>query len=150
MERQHRLVDLGVLLAIEVGRPEEVRHAKDGIGVSCLFPGATRTALVPLPEDDPKQRRPDITRAVISRGGRPDLAGPALERVSAPTLLLVGALDEAVIAYNEDALKQLRCEKHMQLIPGATHLFEEFGTLEEVAHLASEWFVKHLLRPRDD
>ncbi|HWL30299.1 MAG TPA: hypothetical protein VNQ97_15475, partial [Burkholderiaceae bacterium] len=77
------------------------------------------------------------------------LAGPALARVSAPTLLLVGALDEAVIAYNEDALKQLRGEKHMQLIPGATHLFEEFGTLEEVAHLATEWFVNHLLRPRD-
>jgi dienelactone hydrolase len=87
--------------------------------------------------------------AVVSRGGRPDLAGPALARVTAPTLLLVGALDEAVIAYNEDAFKQLRCDKHMQLIPGATHLFEEFGTLEEVAHLATEWFVKHLLRSRD-
>jgi dienelactone hydrolase len=87
--------------------------------------------------------------AVVSRGGRPDLAGPVLARVSAPTLLLVGALDETVIAYNEDALKQLRCEKHMQLIPGATHLFEEFGTLEEVAHLATEWFVKYLLRARD-
>lgn len=84
--------------------------------------------------------------AVVSRGGRPDLAGPVLARVSAPTLLLVGALDEAVIGYNEEALKQLRCEKQMQLIPGATHLFEEFGTLEEVAHLATEWFVKHLLR----
>lgn len=84
--------------------------------------------------------------AVVSRGGRPDLAGPVLARVSAPTLLLVGALDEAVIGYNEEALKQLSCEKQMQLIPGATHLFEEFGTLEEVAHLATEWFVKHLLR----
>jgi dienelactone hydrolase len=88
----------------------------------------------------------DKISAVVSRGGRPDLAAPVLARVTAPTLLLVGALDDAVITYNEEALKQLRCEKQMQLIPGATHLFEEFGTLEEVAHLATEWFVKHLLR----
>ncbi len=82
--------------------------------------------------------------AVVSRGGRPDLAGPALARVTVPTLLIVGSLDHPVIEMNEEALAQLRCEKEMVLVPGATHLFEEPGTLEEVARLTRDWFQKHL------
>lgn len=82
-------------------------------------------------------------KAVVARGGRPDLAGSALPLVTAPTLLIVGELDPRVIAMNRDALSQLRCEKSLQIVPGATHLFEELGTLEEVGRLAAEWFAKH-------
>jgi len=83
--------------------------------------------------------------AVVSRGGRPDLAGPALAQVKSPTLLIVGGLDYPVIEMNEAAVDQLRCEKHMTIVPGATHLFEEPGTLEQVASLAAEWFQRHLV-----
>jgi pimeloyl-ACP methyl ester carboxylesterase len=82
--------------------------------------------------------------AVVSRGGRPDLAGEALRRVKAPTLLIVGGLDGPVIRMNEDAYAELRCVKELKIIPGATHLFEEPGKLEEVASLAAKWFLKHL------
>jgi putative phosphoribosyl transferase len=87
---------------------------------------------------------PDKVAAVVSRGGRPDLAGDALGSVVAPTLLLVGGEDDAVIPLNEDALQQLGCsDKNMLIIPGATHLFEEPGTLEEAARLAADWFCSH-------
>jgi putative phosphoribosyl transferase len=82
--------------------------------------------------------------AVVSRGGRPDLAGPALREVTAPTLLIVGGEDHPVINLNESAFHQLRCEKRMDIVPGATHLFEEPGTLERVSVLAAEWFEKFL------
>ncbi len=85
-------------------------------------------------------------RAVVSRGGRPDLAGPALVRVEAPTLLIVGGNDPLVIELNRAALAQLRCEKRLVVIPGATHLFEEPGALDQVARLAREWFERHLAR----
>jgi dienelactone hydrolase len=87
---------------------------------------------------------PDAVAAVVSRGGRPDLAGEALPRVLAPTLLIVGGRDGPVIAMNRDAFGQLRCEKRMEIVAGASHLFEEPGTLEEVARLASEWFDRHV------
>ena len=82
--------------------------------------------------------------AVVSRGGRPDLAGDALRKVTAPTLLIVGERDASVIEMNEWALARLNCEKQLRIIRGATHLFEEPGTLEEVADLAAAWFAKHL------
>ncbi len=82
--------------------------------------------------------------AIVSRGGRPDLAGRALPRVEAPTLLIVGGEDQPVIQMNQEALTQLRCVKELRLVPGATHLFEEPGTLETVARLAAEWFSQHL------
>jgi dienelactone hydrolase len=88
---------------------------------------------------------PDAVSAVVSRGGRPDLAGEALPRVLAPTLLIVGGRDGPVIAMNRDAFGRLRCDKRMEIVAGATHLFEEPGTLEEVARLAGEWFGRHLL-----
>lgn len=83
-------------------------------------------------------------QAIVSRGGRPDLAGPSLQAVRAPTLLIVGGDDEPVIGMNQEALAQLRCEKKLVIVSGATHLFEEPGTLEEVAKLAAQWFKLHL------
>jgi putative phosphoribosyl transferase len=82
--------------------------------------------------------------AVVSRGGRPDLAGDALERVTAPTLLIVGSLDAPVLEMNREALDRLRCPKELRVVEGASHLFEEPGTLEEVAALARVWFRSHL------
>lgn len=88
--------------------------------------------------------RPDLIRAVVSRGGRPDLAEFAIARVKAPTLLLVGGLDYQVIDLNQQAYDRMTCEKSLEIIPGATHLFEEPGTLEQVAKLAAAWFSEHL------
>jgi len=82
--------------------------------------------------------------AVVSRGGRPDLAGDGLPKVQAPTLLIVGGNDDVVIELNEMARDQMRCEVKLEIIPGATHLFEEPGALEKVAKLASDWFLLHL------
>jgi dienelactone hydrolase len=82
--------------------------------------------------------------AVVSRGGRPDLAMSALDRVEAPTLLIVGGLDDTVIDLNRTAYRKLKAEKQLAIVPGATHLFEEPGTLQEVARLAAEWFQRHL------
>src|SRR5256714_8653733 len=82
--------------------------------------------------------------AVVSRGGRPDLAGPALPRVQAPTLLIVGGDDHVVVRLNREALATLRCEKQLTIVPGAAHLFEEPGALEQVSTLALNWFGKYL------
>ncbi len=82
--------------------------------------------------------------AVVSRGGRPDLAGAALTRVRAPTLLIVGGADNAVLDLNRLALAQLRCPARLSVVPGATHLFEEPGTLDKVIELARDWFIEHL------
>jgi dienelactone hydrolase len=83
-------------------------------------------------------------RAVVSRGGRPDLAGDALPLVKAPTLLIVGGYDDEVVQLNEEAYAQMRCERKLEVVPRATHLFEEPGALEEVARLAAAWFQQHL------
>src|SRR5262249_60397110 len=83
--------------------------------------------------------RPEAVGAVVSRGGRPDLAGDALPHVRAPTLLIVGGRDTPVIAMNRDAQARLRCENDLVIVPGASHLFEEPGTLEQVARLARDW-----------
>jgi dienelactone hydrolase len=89
----------------------------------------------------------DRISAVVSRGGRPDLAGPAaLAAVTAPTLLIVGGADHGVIELNEEALKRMQCEKRLEIVPGATHLFEERGALEQVQDLAASWFSAHLAR----
>ncbi len=88
---------------------------------------------------------PNIVRAVVSRGGRPDLAGPALEAIIAPTLLIVGGLDTAVINLNRDAFHRLHCVKRLDIVPRAGHLFEEPGTLEQVSRLAKEWFERYLM-----
>ena len=89
-------------------------------------------------------------RAVVSRGGRPDLALDELPRVQAPTLLIVGGNDTAVIDLNRTAYRELRAEKELKIIPGATHLFEEPGTLEQVATAAARWFERHLTGTRTE
>ena len=89
-------------------------------------------------------QRPELVRAVVSRGGRPDLAGGMLSHVAAPTLLIVGGLDDVVIELNRRALELLRCEKRLEIVPGATHLFEEPGTLEQVARMTARWFEARL------
>lgn len=86
----------------------------------------------------------NIIKAIVSRGGRPDLAMPYLEKITAPTLLIVGGNDEIVMELNIEAYKNMQCEKKLEIVEGATHLFEEPGTLEKVALLAQKWFDKHL------
>jgi dienelactone hydrolase len=97
--------------------------------------GAALVAAAEIPQD---------IGAVVSRGGRPDLAGEALPKVQAPTLLIVGGNDDIVIELNEQARDRMRCEVKLKIVPGATHLFEEPGKLEKVAQLASDWFVNHI------
>jgi dienelactone hydrolase len=110
-------------------------HLRPGYFGSSTGGGAALVAAAELGEE---------IAAVVSRGGRPDLAGKALGRVTAPTLLIVGGLDEPVIRMNQHAYDQLNCEKELKIIPGATHLFAEAGKLEAVASLAATWFLKHL------
>jgi dienelactone hydrolase len=88
--------------------------------------------------------RPGVIKAIVSRGGRPDLAASALARVDVPTLLIVGGRDPEVLSLNRIALEHLKAEKALQVIPGATHLFEELGALEQVAQLARVWFLRYL------
>lgn len=87
----------------------------------------------------------DIVKTIVSRGGRPDLAMPYLEKITAPTLLIVGGNDEIVIELNIEAYNNLQCDKKLEIVEGATHLFEEPGTLEQVAILAEKWFEKYLV-----
>ncbi len=104
------------------------------------FGASTGAAAALLAASEPGAR----VFAVVSRGGRPDLALPALDRVRAPTLLIVGGLDGQVLALNEAAFRALECEKALEVVPGATHLFEEPGTLDQVIALTRDWFVDHL------
>jgi pimeloyl-ACP methyl ester carboxylesterase len=107
-----------------------------------LFGASTGAAAALIAAAD----RPNAVQAVVSRGGRPDLAGDALPQVKAPTLLIVGGRDEQVIALNLQAQENMRAKTELSIVPGATHLFEEPGTLEIVAKRALEWFT-HNLRP---
>jgi putative phosphoribosyl transferase len=95
-------------------------------------------------------RRPELVWAVVSRGGRPDLAGDALTHVEAPTLLIVGELDPVVLDLNQRALEVIPATKDLVVVPGASHLFEEPGTLEQVARHAAGWFGRHLRTEGDD
>ena len=114
---------------------EQTRDLRLGYFGSSTGGGAALVAAAKLPQD---------VDAVVSRGGRPDLAGDALPKVQAPTLLIVGGNDDVVIELNEMARDQMRCEVKLEIVPGATHLFEEPGALEKVAKLASDWFVDHI------
>jgi putative phosphoribosyl transferase len=114
---------------------KETRDQRIGYFGSSTGGAAALVAAAELPQD---------IDAVVSRGGRPDLAGDAFPRVQAPTLLIVGGNDDIVIELNEMARDQLRCEVKLEILPGATHLFEEPGALEKVAKLASDWFVNHI------
>ena len=117
------------------GESEELAELPVGLFGSSTGAAAALVAAAELPQS---------IHAVVSRGGRPDLAGRSLSRVECPTLLLVGGLDDVVIGLNEGARAQMRCPTELVIVPGATHLFEEPGTLEEVARLAAEWFARHL------
>jgi len=117
------------------GQQAQTRDLSIGYFGSSTGGAAALVAAAELPQD---------VGAVVSRGGRPDLAGDALPRVQAPTLLIVGGNDDTVIELNEMARDQMRCDVRMEIIPSATHLFEEAGALEQVANLASDWFVDHL------
>ena len=114
---------------------EQTRDLRAGYFGSSTGGGAALVAAAENPQD---------VGAVVSRGGRPDLAGDALPKVQAPTLLIVGGNDDIVIELNEMARDQMRCEVKLEIVPGATHLFEEPGALEKVAKLASDWFNAHL------
>jgi putative phosphoribosyl transferase len=120
---------------------ERTRDLRIGYFGSSTGGGAALAAAAEIPED---------AGAVVSRGGRPDLAGDALPKVQAPTLLIVGGNDDVVIELNEMARDQMRCEVKLEIVPGATHLFEEPGALEKVAKLASDWFSRHLSRANDE
>ncbi|MHB2020452.1 MAG: dienelactone hydrolase family protein, partial [Candidatus Xenobia bacterium] len=117
-------------------RPETCRL---GIGLFGASTGAAATLMAAV-------ARPENVRAVVSRGGRPDLAGRALGFVDAPTLLIVGSLDSQVLQLNREALAQLKGDKKLEIVADATHLFEEPGALDEVSRLAVQWFEKYLLR----
>ncbi len=114
---------------------DQIRDLRIGYFGSSTGGAAALVAAAELPKD---------VGAVVSRGGRPDLAGDALPKVQAPTLLIVGGNDDIVIALNEMARDQMRCDVKLEIIPGATHLFEELGALEQVAELASDWFVNRI------
>jgi len=114
---------------------QQTRDLRIGYFGSSTGGGAALVAAAQLPND---------VGAVVSRGGRPDLAGAALPKMQAPTLLIVGGQDDIVIELNEQARNQMRCEVKLEIIPGATHLFEEPGALEQVAKLASNWFINHI------
>jgi putative phosphoribosyl transferase len=121
-----------------------VRERRDLNGLRIGLFGASTGAAAALVA---AAERPQEVSAIVSRGGRPDLAGAALPQVRAPTLLLVGAMDTQVLALNRDALHQLACEKRLEVVPRATHLFEEPGTLDVVASHAAEWFKRYLPVP---
>ncbi|VVO84485.1 dienelactone hydrolase family protein [Pseudomonas mandelii] len=121
-----------------VGRDVELHSLRIGLfGASTGAAAALLAAAV----------RPEVVQAVVSRGGRTDLAGAALSQVRAPTLQIVGAQDPVVLELNDQSSQALRCEQQLEIVAGATHLFEEPGALEEVARLAGDWFEKYLHDP---
>jgi putative phosphoribosyl transferase len=138
--RQHRF-NIGLLAERLVHatkwarQQEQTRDLRVGYFGSSTGGGAALVAAADLPQD---------IGAVVSRGGRPDLAGDALPKVQTPTLLIVGGNDDVVIELNEQARDRMRCEVKLEIVPGATHLFEEPGALEHVAQLASDWFNAHV------
>ena len=134
----HLTFDIGFLSRRVIAILDELRQeSRLPFGLFGASTGAA-AALVATAE------RPEDVGAVVSRGGRPDLAGEALADVAAPTLLIVGGADPDVIELNRRAMKRMRAEVDLEIVPRASHLFEEPGTLEQVAKLAAAWFVKHL------
>ncbi len=136
--REHRF-DIGLLSTRVVGAIDWMRSEGESSSIG-LFGASTGAAAALIAAT----QRPDDVGAVVSRGGRPDLAAGALRAVKAPTLLIVGGRDEVVIELNEEAKAQLRSETKLEIVPGASHLFEEPGALDRVAELAADWFADHL------
>ena len=137
----HLRFDIGLLAERLVGATDWLVQHPDTDQLRIGYFGASTGAAAALMA---AVVRPDVVGAVVSRGGRPDLAGRALAQVRAPTLLIVGGHDVEVLELNRAALAQLRAEKELVIVPGATHLFEEPGALDQVAHLARDWFERHL------
>jgi dienelactone hydrolase len=137
----HLRFDIGLLAGRLIGATDWLTEYPDTRDLRVGNFGASTGAAAALVA---AAERPQAVGAVVSRGGRPDLAGSALPRVKAPTLLIVGGNDTQVIELNWAALAQLRCEKRLAIVPGATHLFEEPGALDQVAQQAREWFETHL------
>jgi putative phosphoribosyl transferase len=148
LTREHRF-DIALLGRRVVSAADWLQSRSDLHGLPVGFFGASTGAAAALIA---AAARPDITRAVISRGGRPDLARDALPRVQAPTLLIVGGNDTPVIQLNRQAMSMMRAQVELEIIPGASHLFEERGALDQVARLAAAWCRRHLTeasRPTD-
>ncbi len=143
MRSGHLRFNIGLLANRLVGVTDWITQNQDTQHLRVGYFGASTGAAAALVA---AADRPAVVRAVVSRGGRPDLAGPALPHVYAPTLLIVGGADVPVISMNEEALAKLRVEKQLVVVPSATHLFEEPGALEEVARLALDWFDRYLTR----
>jgi putative phosphoribosyl transferase len=141
-EERHRsnVFDIGLLAGRLLDVTTELATMTDIPRRLAYFGASTGAAAALYAAADPAV---DVA-AIVSRGGRPDLAGPKLAQVRAPTLLIVGGFDHAVIELNRAAQSDLRCENQLRIVPGATHLFEEPGTLDAAAHLASGWFTDHL------
>ncbi|MDJ0796056.1 MAG: dienelactone hydrolase family protein [Calothrix sp. MO_167.B12] len=141
LRTRHLRFDIGLLASRLIGATNWLAQYPDTHNLKVGYFGASTGAAAALiaAADEPQK-----VSAVVSRGGRPDLAGTALTRVQAPTLLIVGGYDFPVIEMNQEAMAQLGSEKQLQIIPKATHLFEEPGALEEVALLATQWFQKYL------
>jgi len=138
---RHLRFDIGLLTERLVEATRWIADQEATQGVRAGYFGSSTGAAVALMA---AARLGENIGAVVSRGGRPDLAGDALPLVKSPTLLIVGGRDESVVELNQDACARLRCKKEMRIIPGATHLFEEPGALQQVAHFATVWFREHL------
>jgi dienelactone hydrolase len=138
--RQFRF-DIGLLADRLTGAIDWLERQPETRGLPIGLFGASTGAAAALRA---AAARPDRVRTVVSRGGRPDLAGEALERVRAPTLLIVGANDAPVIPLNDAARRQMKAPVETRLVPGASHLFEEPGTLAAASALARDWFSRHL------
>lgn len=133
--------DIGLLARRLIGVSDWIYRSSEISHLSLGYFGASTGAAAALIA---AAERPEVTRAVVSRGGRPDLAGEALSRVQAPTLLIVGGADYGVIELNQRAAAQMHAEHRLEIVPDATHLFEEPGALEQVARLAADWFNHHM------
>ncbi len=144
LEQAHLRFDIAFLAGRLLAATDWARRQDSVRGLPLGYFGASTGAAAALLA---AAERGKAIRAIVSRGGRPDLAGPALHRVVAPTLLIVGSADPEVLELNEAALAALRCEKELRIVPGASHLFPEPGALEQVAQLAAAWFRRHLSRP---
>ncbi|NLG49019.1 MAG: alpha/beta hydrolase [Chloroflexi bacterium] len=138
--------DINLLASRLVGATDWLLQYEDTKDLNIGYFGSSTGAAAALIAATQKA---DHINAIVSRGGRPDLAGPALSKVQAPTLLIVGGSDFPVIELNQQAMEQMRTKTRLEIVPGATHLFEEPGALEEVARLAREWFQHYLGTPRE-
>jgi putative phosphoribosyl transferase len=136
--------DIALLTRRVIGVTEWLRQRVETSALSIGYFGASTGAAAALEAAAHFAERPEVVKAVVSRGGRPDLAMDVLSRVNAPTLLIVGGEDQVVIGMNQHAFDKITAPKELRIVPGATHLFEEPGALEEVSRLAREWFHRYL------